>query len=251
MKGIVLAGGSGSRLWPLTACSNKHMLPVWKYPMIMYPLGTLVEAGIDDIMIVTGGNNAGDFLALLGDGASFGLTQLAFGYQRGAGGIADALRVAKNFVGNDKMVVVLGDNILAGSIEPQVTKFVDRERGAQIFTYPVDNPREYGVARFNARGEVVEIIEKPEEPPSNRAVIGVYMYDLSVWSVIEELKPSGRGELEITDVNSWYVEQGIMFASDFDGQWADAGSSHDSLWEATVMARKANLLSEFGLGREE
>lgn len=251
MKGIVLAGGSGSRLWPITAVINKHLLPVWKYPLIYYPIGTLVEAGIDDIMIVTGGNNAGEFLELLADGAAFGLKSLAFGYQRGAGGIADALRVAKNFVGRDKMVVVLGDNILAGSIEPEVTKFADRERGAQIFTYPVDNPREYGIAHLNERGQVRGIIEKPEKPRSNLAVIGVYMYDSSVWRVIEDLKPSGRGELEISDVNNYYVDRDIMFASDFDGQWADAGSSHDSLWEATVMARKANLLSEFGLGREE
>ena len=247
MKGVVLAGGSGSRLWPLTACSNKHTLPVWKWPMIYYPIGTLVEAGIDDIMIVTGGNNAGDFLALLADGSAFGLTRLQFGYQRGAGGIADALRVAKNFVGNDRMVVVLGDNILAGSIKDVVDRFAERERGAQVFLKRVSNPAEYGIADIDAHGQVVKVTEKPEGLETGMAVIGVYCYDHTVWNVIEGLEASARGELEISDVNQYYAERGILFADVFEGDWADAGSSHDSLWEATEMARNHNLLSEFAL----
>lgn len=247
MKGVILAGGHGTRLWPLTAVTNKHILPVWQHPMIHYPLGTLVDAGITDIMVVTGGNNAGAFLPLLGDGAEFGLKGLQYGYQRSAGGIAEALMVAKNFVNGDKCVVILGDNILGDTIRGFVEAFDEQEGGAQIFLKHVSEPWEYGVADRRENGLVHRIVEKPTEYVSNLAVIGVYCYDHRVWEVIPELERSDRGELEVTDLNNWYINCGMMTSEELSCPWADAGSSHESLREASEMARRLDLLSQFKL----
>jgi glucose-1-phosphate thymidylyltransferase len=229
MKGVILAGGLGSRLRPLTSITNKHLLPVYDRPMIYYPIQTLVEAGVQDIMLVTGGNAAGDFLRLLGNGEEFGLKHINYTYQRREGGIAEALGLCRHFVGNDKVVVMLGDNILDGSIKKAVSDFDKQESGAKIFLKTVDNPREYGVAEL--KGKLVKnIVEKPKNPKSNYAVIGIYMYDAQVWKILTTLKPSGRGELEITDVNNAFIQKGHMTYEIVKGWWGDAGSSIEDLW---------------------
>lgn len=237
MKGVILAGGLGTRLMPCTKVTNKHLLPVYDKPMIYYPLRTLTNAGLEDIMIVTGGNNAGDFLRLLGNGKKFGLKDISYTYQEGEGGIADALKLAEDFADNDKLVVMLGDNVIENDISDAVKEFEKQERGARIFLKEVDNPERFGVAEIKD-GMVINIAEKPENPISRHAVVGIYMYDSDVFEIIRMLKPSGRGELEITDVNNEYIRRGTMTYSILDGWWTDAGTSFESLFRASRLVRK-------------
>jgi glucose-1-phosphate thymidylyltransferase len=241
MKGVVLAGGLGTRLRPLTRITNKHLLPVYNKPMIYYPIEMLVEAGIRDILLVTGGNSAGDFLRLIGNGEDFGLSRINYAYQKGEGGIAEALGLAKEFVGSDKVVVVLGDNILQNGIGRAVERFSNQPNGSRIFLTRVEHPQEYGVAEVEG-GKVKRIIEKPPEPPSDLAVIGVYMYPPDVFDVIDALEPSARGELEITDVNNAYIERGEMAYEIIDGWWLDAGENHEALLQANLtIARREGV----------
>lgn len=233
MKGIVLAGGLGTRLYPLTKVTNKHLLPVYNKPMIYYPIQTLINAGIKDILIVTGGNSAGDFLKLLGNGKEFGLSHLSFVYQEGEGGIAAALSLAEHFCDRDKMVVILGDNIIEKGIKKEVEIFEKQEKGARILLKEVENPERFGVPEIKD-GKIVKIIEKPKIPPSNYAVTGIYMYDNQVFDIIRTLKPSERGELEITDVNNRYLEMGQLTYGILDGWWTDAGT-FDSLLKANIL----------------
>jgi len=232
VKGVVLAGGLGTRLLPLTRITNKHLLPVYDRPMIYYPIQTLVDAGIRDVMVVTGGNNAGDFLRLLRNGQDFGLEHMHYAYQEGEGGIAEALGLAENFVKKDRVVVMLGDNILQDGIRKAVRSFARQRRGAKVMLREVDNPKEYGVAEIEGR-RIRRIVEKPKRPKSNLAVIGVYMYDHTVFDVIRRIKPSRRGELEITDVNNHYVRGGAMTYEVVEGFWGDAGVSVEQLYRLT------------------
>ncbi|MCX8092974.1 MAG: sugar phosphate nucleotidyltransferase [Candidatus Goldbacteria bacterium] len=237
MKGIILAGGLGTRLYPLTRITNKHLLPVYDKPMIFYPIEMLVKAGIKDIMIVTGGNNSGDFLRLLGNGKEFGLKHIHYSYQEGEGGIADALKLCEDFVGNDKMVVALGDNIIEKNIIQVVKDFKKQKRGARILLKEVANPSEYGVAEI-VNGKIKKIVEKPKKPKSNYAVLGIYFYPSDVFSIIKKLKPSKRGELEITDVNNVYLKKGLLKYSFLDGWWHDCGESKDALLDANNFVRQ-------------
>ena len=231
MKGIILAGGTGSRLYPLTKITNKHLFPIFDKPMIYYPLQTLVEAGIKDILLVTGGRNSGDFLRLLANGKEFGLAHLNYTYQEGEGGIADALALAEHFADGKKVCVILGDNILEGSIRGAVEAFERQERGARILLKEVPDAERFGVAQIQG-DRIVGIEEKPAHPKSRYAVIGVYMYDGTVFDKVRTLVPSKRGELEITDVNNAYIREGSMTFSHLDGWWTDAGT-FDSLRRAT------------------
>ena len=233
MKGIVLAGGLGSRLYPLTKVTNKHLLPIYNKPMIYYPIQTLVDAGIKDIMIVTGGNSAGDFLRLLGNGKEFGLSHLSYTYQEGEGGIAAALSLAEHFGGEDKVVIILGDNIIEGSIRKEVECFDRQEKGARLLLKEVEHPERFGVAEIKD-GSIVRIIEKPEHPPTGFVVVGIYMYDKQVFDIIKTLKPSGRGELEITDVNNAYLKKEELTHGMLEGWWTDAGT-FDSLLNANLL----------------
>ncbi len=242
MKGVILAGGTGSRLFPLTKITNKHLLPVYNKPMIYYPIETLVNAGVNDILIVTGGNHAGEFLPLLGNGSEFGLKHLNYTYQARAGGIAEALGLAEHFIDNDKVIVMLGDNVIEGNICAAVRDFEKQGRGAKILLKEVDNPREYGVAELSG-DRIVRIEEKPAEPKSNLAVIGIYMYDSEVFDIIKTLKPSRRGELEITDVNNAYIERGTMTYDILQGWWGDSGESIDAL------LRVSNLVAKTGANK--
>ena len=242
MKGIVLAGGLGTRLYPLTKITNKHLLPVYDKPMIYYPIQCLVNAGITDIQIVTGGNSAGHFLQLLGNGYDFGLKDLNYTFQQGEGGIADALRLAENFSDGEDIAVVLGDNIIEGNIKGAVDAFKQQGGGAKIMLKEVSDPERFGVATVDASGAVSNIIEKPSEPVSNKAVIGIYMYDAKVFDIVGKLKPSGRGELEITDVNNAYIEAGSMTSDVLHGWWTDAGT-FDSL------IRASNMVADGGANR--
>jgi glucose-1-phosphate thymidylyltransferase len=237
MKGVILAGGLGTRLMPCTKVTNKHLLPVYDKPMIYYPLKTLVGAGLSDIMIVTGGNNAGDFLRLLGNGREFGLKDISYTYQEGEGGIADALKLAEDFADNDKIAVMLGDNVIESDITAAVKEFNRQEKGAKIFLKEVDNPERFGVAEIKD-GRVINIAEKPEKPVSRYAVVGIYMYDNDVFEIIRSLKPSDRGELEITDVNNEYIKRGTMAYSILEGWWTDAGTSFESLFRASSLVRE-------------
>jgi len=237
MKGVILAGGLGTRLMPCTKVTNKHLLPVYNKPMIYYPLGTLVNAGIKDIMIVTGGSHAGDFLRLLGNGQEFGLKDISYTYQEGEGGIADALKLAENFVDYDKVIVVLGDNIIKDDITTAVREFDEQREGARIFLKEVNDPERFGVAEID-KDRVINIEEKPEKPKSNYAVTGLYMYDSNVFEIIRNLKPSNRGELEITDVNNEYIKNGTMTYSILKGWWSDAGT-FESLFRASHLVREA------------
>jgi glucose-1-phosphate thymidylyltransferase len=237
MKGVILAGGLGTRLMPCTKVTNKHLLPVYNKPMIYYPLGTLVGAGIKDIMIVTGGNYAGDFLRLLGNGHEFGLKDISYTYQEGEGGIADALRLTENFVDYDKVIVVLGDNIIEDDITEAVREFDMQKEGARIFLKRVEDPERFGVAEVD-KNRVINIEEKPKKPKSNYAVTGLYMYDSNVFKIIGALKPSNRGELEITDVNNEYIKKGTMTYSILKGWWSDAGT-FESLFRASHLVREA------------
>jgi glucose-1-phosphate thymidylyltransferase len=230
VKGVILAGGTGSRLHPLTRITNKHLLPVYNKPMIFYPIETLASAGIGEIMIVTGGNHAGEFLPLLGNGSEFGLHRLQFSYQAQAGGIAEALGLCESFVDGDKVVVMLGDNILGQGIATYVRHFMDQPQGGRILLKEMEDPthlRHLGVPIFGKDDRLTYIREKPETPPSPYAVIGIYMYDPGVFDIVRSLKPSGRGELEITDVNNAYVDRGLMEYDVIDGFWGDAGESID------------------------
>jgi glucose-1-phosphate thymidylyltransferase len=231
MKGVILAGGLGKRLWPLTKITNKHLLPVYDKPMVYYPLECLVSAGIRDVLLVTGGNNAGDFLRLLGNGKEFGLKELHYAYQEGESGIADALRLAEDFADRDKIVVVLGDNIIEKDIRQGVASFFSQPRGGRVYLKEVPDPERFGVAVFDA-DRIVRIEEKPAQPASHYAVIGIYMYDEQVFEFIRSLQPSARGELEITDVNNFYLEQGTLEYEILDGWWTDAGT-FESLLRAT------------------
>ena len=233
MKGIVLAGGLGTRLNPLTKITNKHLLPIYDKPMIYYPIQMLVDSGITDIIIVTGGNSAGDFLRLIGNGKEFGLSHIHYTYQDGEGGIAEALGLAEDFADKDKVIVVLGDNILEKGIKESVDAFAKQEAGARIFLKQVEHPWEYGIACIEG-DKVVKIIEKPKDPPTDLAVIGVYMYSPDVFDIIRTLKPSDRGELEITDVNNAYIDRGEMAYDLLDGWWLDAGEDHQALLKANL-----------------
>lgn len=236
MKGIVLAGGLGSRLMPLTAVTNKHLLPVYHQPMVYYPIQTLVNAGITDIMIVTGGSSAGDFLKLLGNGKTFGLQHLNYTYQEGEGGIADALGLVEHFAGGDPVCVVLGDNIIEGNIVAAADAYRAQGTGAKILLKRVPDPQRFGVPELDGPS-VVRIEEKPAAPKSEYAVIGVYFYDSSVFDIIRTLKPSGRGELEITDVNNAYIERGAMTWDKLDGWWTDAGTFESLLRASNLVAK--------------
>lgn len=238
MKGIILAGGLGTRLHPLTRITNKHLLPVYDKPMVFYPIEMLVKAGIKDIMVVTGGTNSGDFLRLLKNGKEFGLTHMNYGYQEGEGGIADALKIASDFAQGEKMVVVLGDNIIEKNIKKAVAEFEKQERGAKLILKKVKNPKEYGIADVK-KGKLIKIIEKPKNPPTDLAVIGIYFYPADVFEIIKELKPSKRGELEITDVNNAYINRGEVSYSVLDGWWMDAGESKEALLEANLLVRRS------------
>ena len=239
MKGIILAGGLGSRLRPCTNVTNKHLLPVYDKPMIYYPIQTLLNAGIDDIMIVTGGQFAGDFLKLLGNGKDFGLKHINYTYQEGEGGIADALSLCEYFAKDDSVCVVLGDNIIEKNIKKAVDKFrAGGEKGAMILLKEVEDPHRFGVSEVKD-GKVINIVEKPKKPVSNMAVTGIYMYDSKVFKFIEGLEPSARGELEITDVNNKYIQGGELSYEMLEGWWTDAGTFQS-------LHRASNLVAETG-----
>jgi glucose-1-phosphate thymidylyltransferase len=238
MKGVVLAGGLGSRLFPLTKITNKHLLPVYNRPMIYYPIQTLVDAGIDDIMIVTGGNSAGDFLKLLGNGKEFGLKHLNYTYQEGEGGIADALSLVEHFADGEPICVVLGDNIIEKNIRQAAADYVQQTAGAKILLKKVHDPQRFGVPEI-AGEKIARIEEKPAQPKSEYAVTGIYFYDASVFDIIKTLEPSARGELEITDVNNAYIRCGAMTWNELEGWWTDAGTFESLL-------RASNLVAETG-----
>lgn len=241
MKGVVLAGGLGTRLLPLTKVTNKHLLPVYDRPMIYYPIQTLVNAGMTEIMLVTGGNNAGDFLKLLGNGKEFGLRHLDYTYQEGEGGIADALRLAEHFADGGPVCVVLGDNIIQGNIAGAADQFRRQGRGAKILLKEVKDPQRFGVPVLDG-DRVVRIEEKPAHPRSPYAVTGIYFYDAQVFEIIRTLKPSARGELEITDVNNAYITAGALTWNLLEGWWTDAGTI-ESLYLAN------QLVSQTGANR--
>jgi len=244
MKGVVLAGGTGSRLFPLTKITNKHLLPIYDKPMIYYPIQTLVDAGIRDILIVTGGRNAGDFLRLLANGKEFGLTHLDFTYQEGEGGIAEALSLAEHFADGERICVILGDNIIEGSIRDAVQQFMTQPGGAKILLKEVEDAERFGVAEI-VDDKIVGIEEKPQAPKSNLAVTGFYLYDEHVFEKVKGLERSARGELEITDVNNSYIADGAMTFSYLDGWWTDAGTFESLLRAnnlvAETIAKKAEL----------
>ena len=243
MKGVVLAGGLGSRLRPLTAVTNKHLLPVYDQPMIYYPIQTLVNAGITDIMIVTGGNSAGDFLKLLGNGKAFGLKHLNYTYQEGEGGIAEALALVEHFAADEPVCVVLGDNIIEGNIAAAVESYRKQKSGAKIILKEVPDPERFGVPELSGN-TVVKIEEKPSSPKSKYAVIGIYMYDNEVYDIIRTLVPSRRGELEITDVNNAYIERKAMTWEVLEGWWTDAGTFESLL-------RASKLVADSGANKME
>ena len=236
MKGIVLAGGLGKRLLPLTKITNKHLLPIYDRPMIYYPIQTLVSAGIREIMIVAGGNHAGEFLRLLGNGSEFGLDEISYAYQDGEGGIAEALGLARHFAEGSRIAVVLGDNIIEGDIQRQVASFREQPDGAKVLLKKVPDPNRFGVPEI-VDGKIVKIEEKPKQPRSEYAIIGIYMYDESVFDIISTLSPSARGELEITDVNNAYLERGKLTHDVLEGWWTDAGT-FDSLYRANQLVRE-------------
>jgi glucose-1-phosphate thymidylyltransferase len=242
MKGVVLAGGTGSRLFPLTKITNKHLLPIYDRPMIYYPIQTLVDAGITEILIVTGGRNSGDFLRLLANGKQFGLKHINYTYQEGEGGIADALQLAEHFADGQQICVVLGDNIIEGNILQAANRFRQQDKGAHILLKEVHDAERFGVAEVSG-DHIAGIEEKPAKPKSNYAVTGIYMYDATVFDKIRTLVPSRRGELEITDVNNAYIREGNMTFSYLEGWWTDAGT-FDSL------LRAANLVAQSDGGKK-
>ncbi len=239
IKGIILAGGTGTRLLPATKVTNKHLLPIYNKPMIYYPIETLVKAGVDEVMIVTGGNNPGDFLRLLGNGKALGLEELQYAYQEGAGGIAEALGLTRDFADNSKIVVILGDNIFEDNIKAATARFREQKQGARIFLKEVPDAQRFGVAEVQ-EGKVLNIVEKPQRPKSNLAVTGIYMYDHHVYEIIKTLKPSERGELEITDVNNHYIQEGAMEYEILKGWWTDAGIP-ETLYRANTLVRDKAL----------
>lgn len=244
MKGVVLAGGTGSRLNPLTRVTNKHLLPIFDKPMVYYPIQTLVNAGIEEILLVTGGKSAGDFLRLLGNGRDFGLKHLNYTYQEGEGGIAEALGLAEYFAAGDSICVILGDNIIENNVCHAVETFRKQKSGARILLKEVTDAHRFGVAEIKG-DRVLGIQEKPKSPKSNYAVIGIYLYDASVFEKIRRLKPSGRGELEITDVNNFYIEENRLAYEILDGWWTDAGTFESLLRANTLVAETgANKLPQ-------
>ncbi len=245
MKGVILAGGTGTRMHPLTRITNKHLLPIYDRPMVTYAIEALVTAGVDEIMMVTGGTHAGEFLRLLGSGNEWGIQRLSYAYQERAGGIAEALSLAERFVDGDRVVVMLADNIVGRSIRMAVDNFRDQDKGARILLSKVEDPAHLshlGVPELGPDGRVVRIVEKPDVPASDFAVTGIYFYDQSVFEIITTLVPSGRGELEITDVNNWYVDQQTIEYDVLDGFWGDAGESIDAYYQVNdyVRAHGAN-----------
>jgi glucose-1-phosphate thymidylyltransferase len=239
MKGVVLAGGKGTRLHPLTRITNKHLLPIYDRPMVTYAVEALVGAGVKELLLVTGGTHAGEFFRLLGDGHEYGIERLSYAYQEREGGIAEALGLAERFAVDEPVAVVLADNVFERSIRPAIESFEKQKKGARILLAHIQDPehlRHLGVAELDG-DRVVRIVEKPEEPASEYAVTGVYLYDASVFEVIPSLQPSGRGELEITDVNNWYVERGAMTYEIVDGFWGDAGESIDAYYEVNDFVR--------------
>jgi glucose-1-phosphate thymidylyltransferase len=243
MKGVILAGGLGTRLYPLTRVTNKHLLPILDRPMVYYPLQALINAGIRDILLVTGGNNAGDFLKLLGNGKDFGLQHLNYTYQEGEGGIAAALALAEHFVDRERVCVILGDNLIEYNFREAAARFARSAEGARILLKRVPDPERFGVPVFRGR-RIVAIEEKPQRPKSRYAVTGVYMYDARVFDVIRTLKPSGRGELEITDVNNWYLRRGELGFETLRGWWTDAGTFD-------ALHRAGNLVARTGANKLE
>jgi glucose-1-phosphate thymidylyltransferase len=243
MKGVILAGGLGTRLYPLTKITNKHLLPIFDRPMIYYPIEALIGAGIRDIMIVTGGKKSGDFLSLLGNGSDFGLKHLNYTYQKGEGGIAEALGLCEHWAAGEPVCVILGDNIIERNIARAVRNFQEQRVGAKIMLKQVHDPERFGVAELKG-DRVLSIEEKPKRPKSNLAVIGIYLYDARVFDIIKTLEPSDRGELEITDVNNWYIRDGSMTYEVLDGWWTDAGTFESLL-------RAANLVAEGGAYKKE
>jgi glucose-1-phosphate thymidylyltransferase len=236
MKGVVLAGGLGTRMFPLTKVTNKHLLPIYDKPMIYYPIQTLVNAGIDEILIVTGGNSAGEFLRLLGNGKDFGLKHINYTFQEGEGGIAAALSLAEYFADEEKIVVILGDNIIEKNICIAADAFRKQKKGARILLKEVHDPKRFGVPTVKGN-KIVRIDEKPKKPASNYAVIGIYMYDKTVFDFIRTLKPSQRGELEITDVNNYYIQEKALYWDILDGWWSDAGTFDSLLYAGNMVAK--------------
>jgi glucose-1-phosphate thymidylyltransferase len=241
MKGVILAGGSGTRLHPLTRITNKHLLPIYDRPMVTYAIEALVNAGLGEIMLVTGGTHAGEFFRLLGNGHEYGIDRLLYAYQEKPGGIADALGLAERFADRGRVVVMLADNVLERSLAEAVANFAVQERGARVLLARADDPehlRHLGVPELDGDARIVRILEKPDQPPSEFAVTGIYFYDERVWDVLPTLEPSGRGELEITDVNNWYVEQGLIEYDVVEGFWGDAGESIDAYYAVNDFVRK-------------
>jgi glucose-1-phosphate thymidylyltransferase len=242
MKGVILAGGLGTRLYPLTRVTNKHLLPIFNKPMIFYPIEALINAGVRDILIVTGGNSAGDFLRLLGNGKDFGLNHLNYTYQEGEGGIAEALGLAEHFADNGKIIVILGDNIIEKNIRKAVQDFERQEKGAKLLLKEVPDPQRFGVAELEG-DRIVKIVEKPKQPKTNLAVTGFYLYDRQVFDIVKTLRPSERGELEITDVNNIYIRESQLTYDILDGWWTDAGTFESLLRaNALVAAHGANRM---------
>ena len=240
MKGVILAGGTGTRLHPLTRITNKHLLPIYDRPMVTYAIEALVSAGVTELMLVTGGTHAGEFLRLLGNGHEYGIDRLLYAYQERPGGIAEALGLTERFVDGDQVVVMLADNVVERSIRKAVTNFEAQARGARILLSRIDDPahlRHLGVPELDGDGKVVRILEKPDDPPSSFGVTGIYFYDAGVYEVIPTLAPSGRGELEITDVNNFYIDQGAMEYDVLEGFWGDAGESIDAYYEVNDFVR--------------
>jgi glucose-1-phosphate thymidylyltransferase len=240
MKGVILAGGSGTRLHPLTRITNKHLLPIYDRPMVTYAIEALVGAGVTELMLVTGGTHAGEFFRLLGNGHEWGIDRLFYAYQEKPGGIAEALGLTERYVERDQVVVMLADNVIESSLRGPVDNFRAQEHGARILLAREDDPehlRHLGVPELDDDGRVTRIVEKPENPPSEFAETGIYFYDETVWDVLPTLQPSGRGELEITDVNNWYVERGEMQYDILDGFWGDAGESIDAYYAVNDFLR--------------
>jgi glucose-1-phosphate thymidylyltransferase len=241
VKGVVLAGGEGTRLHPLTRITNKHLLPIYDRPMVAYAIEALVKAGITELMVVTGGTHAGEFLRLLGNGHEYGIDRLSYAYQDRPGGIAEALGLAERFADSDRIVVMLADNVIGRSIRPAVENFEKQQRGARILLAQIDDPahlRHLGVPELDGDGRIRRIVEKPVDPPSQLAVTGIYLYDADVFRMIPTLEPSGRGELEITDVNNRYVEDGVMEYEVVEGFWGDAGESIDAYYAVNDYVRQ-------------
>ncbi|MGH3008116.1 MAG: sugar phosphate nucleotidyltransferase [Gaiellaceae bacterium] len=241
MKGVILAGGAGSRLAPLTRITNKHLLPIWDRPMVTYAVEALVAAGVADVMLVTGGTHAGEFFRLLGNGHDHGVERMLYAYQEKEGGVAEALGLAERFVGDDRCCVLLADNVFERPLRPLFERFEAQEGGALIVLSRIEEDehlRHLGVADLDGDDRVIRVVEKPEQPPSQLGVTGLYFFDEQVWKMLPTLEPSGRGELEITDVINWYAERGEMEAAEIDGYWGDAGESIEAYYAVNDFVRK-------------